>query len=70
MSTTEFESDITDKRGIAIEYKVSTRTICNLMTRGMPHIKINRRLSRFSREQVRKWMLEQFGTRRYGKESK
>ena len=47
-----------DKRQLAARINVSVRTIDNLMTRGLPHIKLTRKLTRFPRIAVDEWLAE------------
>ena len=50
----EYES----KRELAARLSVSVRTIDNLLRRGLPHIKLTRRLTRFPRAVVDEWLAE------------
>ncbi len=51
-SGAEFEN----KRELAARLGVSTRTIDNLLTRGLPHVKLTRKLTRFPRAAVDEWL--------------
>ncbi len=55
---------ITDKRGYGKHWGLSTRTIDNLMARGLPHLKIGPRRVRFITEEADRWMRERFSTQR------
>jgi excisionase family DNA binding protein len=61
---TEQNSDVTqrreyeDKRQLAARLGVSVRTIDNLLARGLPHIKLTRKLTRFPRVAVDEWLAE------------
>ncbi len=48
----EFET----KRQLAARLGVSTRTIDNLLVRGLPHLKLTRKLTRFPRAAVDEWL--------------
>jgi len=50
----EYES----KRQLAARLGVSIRTIDNLLARGLPHIKLTRKLTRFPRVPVNEWLSE------------
>lgn len=54
--------EILSKAGVAKLYKLSTRTVDNLLRKGLPHLKIGNRRCRFVREEVIQWMKEQFHT--------
>jgi len=47
-----------NKRQLAARLGVSVRTVDNLLTRGLPHIKLTRRLLRFPRAAVDEWLAE------------
>jgi excisionase family DNA binding protein len=47
-----------NKRQLAARLGVSVRTIDNLLTRGLPHIKLTRKLTRFPRAAVEEWLAE------------
>ena len=47
-----------NKRQLAARLRVSVRTIDNLLARGLPHIKLSRRLIRFPRAAVDEWLAE------------
>jgi excisionase family DNA binding protein len=51
-SAPEFET----KRQLAARLGVSTRTIDNLLARGLPHLKLTRKLTRFPRAAVDEWL--------------
>ncbi|HSY29678.1 MAG TPA: helix-turn-helix domain-containing protein, partial [Burkholderiaceae bacterium] len=50
--------DYENKRQVAARLGVSVRTIDNLLTRGLPHVKLTRRLIRFPRAAVDQWLTE------------
>jgi excisionase family DNA binding protein len=50
--------DYENKRQLASRLGVSVRTIDNLMVRGLPHIKLTRKLTRFPRGPVDEWLAE------------
>lgn len=50
--------DYEDKKQLAARLGVSIRTIDNLLTRGLPHIKLTRKLTRFPRAAVDEWLAE------------
>jgi excisionase family DNA binding protein len=52
--TREYE----DKRQLAARLGVSVRTIDNLLLRGLPHLKLTRKLTRFPRGAVDAWLAE------------
>jgi excisionase family DNA binding protein len=52
--TREYE----DKRQLAARLGVSVRTIDNLLLRGLPHLKLTRKLTRFPRAAVDAWLAE------------
>jgi hypothetical protein len=62
-------SEITDKRGFAARWKFSVRHIDNLLMQGMPHCKIGKRRVRIFITEGDRWMVEQYGVRRIGKEN-
>jgi excisionase family DNA binding protein len=47
-----------NKRELAARLGVSVRTIDNLLNRGLPHIKLTRKLTRFPRSAVDQWLKE------------
>src|SRR5258708_19584121 len=61
--------DYENKRQLAARLGVSVRTIDNLMARGLPHIKLTSKLTRFPRGPVDEWLAER-QVRRAGKEVK
>lgn len=50
--------DYENKRQLAARLGVSVRTIDNLLTRGLPHCKLTRKLIRFPRGAVDEWLAE------------
>jgi excisionase family DNA binding protein len=50
--------DYESKKELAVRLGVSIRTIDNLLTRGLPHIKLTRKLTRFPRVAVNEWLAE------------
>ena len=50
--------DYESKKEPAARLGVSVRTIDNLLTRGLPHIKLTRKLTRFPRIAVDAWLAE------------
>jgi hypothetical protein len=55
---------ITDKRGYAARWHFSVRTVDNMLSRGLPHVKIGRRRVRIIVEDADAWMVQRFGTQR------
>jgi excisionase family DNA binding protein len=53
-----------DKEAVARMLGVTTKTVQNLMARGMPHIRLGSRRTRFDLPEVRKWIKDQFEVRR------
>lgn len=49
--------DYESKKELAARLGVSVRTIDNLLTRGLPHIKLTRKLTRFPRAAVDEWLV-------------
>jgi phage terminase Nu1 subunit (DNA packaging protein) len=47
-----------NKRQLAARLVVSVRTVDNLLVRGLPHIKLTRKLTRFPRAVVDQWLAE------------
>lgn len=47
-----------NKRQLAARLGVSVRTIDNLLARGLPHVKLTRKLTRFPRVAVDEWLAE------------
>jgi excisionase family DNA binding protein len=45
-----------DKKQLARRIGVSVRTIDNLLDRGLPHIKVTNKLTRFPRADVDQWL--------------
>jgi excisionase family DNA binding protein len=52
------EPEYETKRQLAARLGVSVRTIDNLLARGMPHVKLTRKLTRFPRVAVNDWIAE------------
>jgi excisionase family DNA binding protein len=52
------EPEYETKRQLAARLGVSVRTIDNLLARGMPHVKLTRKLTRFPRLAVNDWIAE------------
>jgi predicted DNA-binding transcriptional regulator AlpA len=50
--------DYENKRQLAARLGISVRTVDNLMLRGLPHIKLTRKLTRFPRGPVDEWLAE------------
>jgi excisionase family DNA binding protein len=46
------------KQQLATRINVSVRTIDNLLTRGLPYVRLTRKLIRFPRAAVDAWLLE------------
>lgn len=55
---------ITDKKGFAARWLFSPRHIDNLISDGLPHLKIGKRRVRINIAEADAWMTEKFGTRR------
>ena len=47
-----------NKKQLAARLGVSVRTIDNLLKRGLPHLKLTRKLTRFPRVAVNEWLAE------------
>jgi excisionase family DNA binding protein len=52
------QPDYENKRQLAARLGVSVRTIDNLLTRGLPHLRLTRKLIRFPRAAVDEWLAE------------
>ena len=52
------EPDYENKQQLATRLGVSVRTIDNLLVRGLPHLKLTRKLIRFPRVAVDEWLAE------------
>ena len=52
------EPEYENKKQLAARLGVSVRTIDNLLARGLPHIKLTRKLIRFPRAAVDEWLAE------------
>jgi excisionase family DNA binding protein len=52
------EPEYENKRQLAVRLGVSVRTIDNLLARGLPHLKLTRKLIRFPRAAVDEWLAE------------
>lgn len=52
------QSEYENKRQLAARLGVSVRTIDNLLVRGLPHLKLTRKLVRFPRAAVDEWLAE------------
>ena len=52
------QSEYENKRQLAVRLGVSVRTIDNLLVRGLPHLKLTRKLVRFPRAAVDEWLAE------------
>jgi excisionase family DNA binding protein len=50
--------DYESKKELAARLGVSIRTVDNLLTRGLPHLKLTRKLTRFPRIAVDEWLAE------------
>lgn len=50
------QSEYENKRQLAVRLGVSVRTIDNLLMRGLPHLKLTRKLVRFPRAAVDEWL--------------
>lgn len=48
--------DYESKKELAARLGVSVRTIDNLLARGLPHLKLTRKLTRFPRAAVDEWL--------------
>jgi predicted DNA-binding transcriptional regulator AlpA len=56
-----------DKRAVAaMAGGMSVRWVDGEMAKGMPHIRLGSRRTRFDAEEVRAWLKAQYGTRRLG----
>lgn len=58
------EPEFETKRQLAARLGVSVRTIDNLLARGLPHVKLTRKLTRFPRIPVNEWLAEREVRRR------
>jgi hypothetical protein len=63
-AVTKPAGNITDKRGYAERWDFSTRHIDNLISAGLPHLKIGERRVRILIDEADQWMREKYGTRR------
>ena len=54
VTSPEFEN----KQQLAARLVVSVRTIDNLLTRGLPYVRLSRKLIRFPRAAVDEWLAE------------
>ncbi len=52
------QPDYENKKQLAARLGVSVRTIDNLLVRGLSHLKLTRRLTRFPRATVDEWLAE------------
>ena len=52
-------SEYENKKQLAARLGVSVRTIDNLLVRGLPHVKLTRKLTRFPRAAVDDWLARQ-----------
>jgi predicted DNA-binding transcriptional regulator AlpA len=52
------EREFETKRQLAARLGVSVRTIDNLLARGLPHVKLTQKLTRFPRIPVNEWLAE------------
>lgn len=52
-----------DKRDLSKMFGLSTRTVSELMTQGMPFLKFGKRRVRFDLPECRQWFVERFGQR-------
>jgi excisionase family DNA binding protein len=50
--------DYETKKQLAQRLGISERTVCNLMLRGLPHLKLTRKLTRFPRVAVDEWLAD------------
>ncbi len=50
--------DYESKKELATRLGICVRTVNTLMTRGLPHIKLTRKLTRFHRAAVDEWFAE------------
>ena len=53
------EPEYENKKQLAARLGVSVRTIDNLLVRGLPHLKLTRKLTRFPRATVDEWLAGQ-----------
>jgi hypothetical protein len=58
--------DVTDKRGYGKRWGFSPRHVDNLISQGLPHLKIGERRVRIIVPEADAWMKQQFGTQRRG----
>jgi len=58
------EPEYETKRQLAARLGVSVRTIDNLLARGLPHVKLTRKLTRFPRVPVNEWLADRQVRRR------
>lgn len=50
--------DYESKKQLAARLGISVRTVDNLLNRGLPHLKLTRKLTRFPRAAVDEWLAE------------
>ena len=58
-----------DKRDVAAMLRICPRTVSNLMSKGLPHIKISSRKCIFNLDDVADWLKGKYGVSRLGKEA-
>jgi hypothetical protein len=63
---TKLATEITDKRGFGQRWGFSPRHVDNLLSQGMPHLKIGLRRVRIVVAEADAWMHDRFATRRRG----
>lgn len=55
------------KKDVAKLLGVSERSVCNLLQKGLPHLRITARCTRYSLADVEAWANRSFRTQRYGR---
>jgi len=54
------------KRDVAAMVGLSVRTVDNLLTKGLPHLRLGSRRTRYDLDEVAQWFKQKFSTRRFG----
>ncbi len=65
-SEPKLAAEITDKKGYAHHWQFSVRTVDNLLSDGLPHIKYGARRVRILIPEADAWMRQKFGQQRHG----
>lgn len=57
----EYAKTIVTKKELATRLKLTPRSVENLMLRGLPHLKLSKRCTRFKLEDVDAWLNQKCG---------